>query len=217
MSDKSHTPFVLLVTILFGSATLTITAAIPDLQLAQEDLHLGVTIDCGDGKTFTKLGVKWTSFPVTYSISAPDVNSEAAIDRGFATYEALEHPAGQLFSKQAGSGQGIDVSFAPIDGALGILAQTRIWYNVVTKAIVEVNIVFDSAESWAVFPALACGSQGEGIDVEAVAAHELGHGVGLGHSSSSTALTMYPFYSLGATKQRTLATGDVKGVSAIYK
>ena len=153
---------------------------------------------------------------MSYSISAP-VAFVPAIESSFATYEAQEHPVGQFFVEQVGSGAGIDVSFAPIDGPLNILAQTQIFYNQVTKAIVEVNVVFDSAESWAVLPALSCTSQGSVIDVQAVATHELGHAIGLGHSSSSSALTMYPFYSLGATKQRTLATGDAKGVQAIYK
>ncbi len=184
------------------------------LTVEEEFLHAGVSTDCGDGKTFTKLGPRWTSFPVGYSVSAPNADFAAAIERAFTTYEDIDHPTGQFF---VSGGTQIEVSFAPIDGPLGILAQTQIWYNRITKAMVEVNIIFDSDESWAVFPTLACDSQGTGIDVEAVAAHELGHGVGLGHSSSSAALTMYPYYSLGATKQRTLATGDVKGVSFIYK
>lgn len=201
---------------LIGSAVLPAGTTVP-FAVFQEDLHLGVSTDCGDGQTFTKLGVKWTSFPVSVNIASPDAASGDAIRRALATYEALEHPSGTFFIEQASSGAGIDVSFAPIDGALGTLARTQIWYNRFTKAIVEVNIVFDSAEAWVVFAAVVCGSQGDGIDVEAVAAHELGHGVGLGHSSSSTALTMYPYYSLGATKQRTLATGDAKGVAAVYK
>jgi len=76
--------------------------------------------------------------------------------------------------------------------------------------------VFDSAESWTVYPTITCSSQGNGVDVEAVMSHELGHGIGLAHSSSSTALTMYPYYSMGATHQRTLATGDAKGVQSLY-
>ena len=192
-----------------------IVPAISPLVTEHEDLHQGVTKDCGDGKTFTKLGASWKTFPVTYHIAASGDNA-AAITRAFATFEAQEHPKGPFFSQQGSSGQNIDVSFAPIDGPSGVLARTSYSYYRQTKAFVEVNIVFDSAENWANYAGIFCGSQGSGIDVEAVATHELGHGVGCGHSSSSTALTMYPYYSSGATHQRTLATGDAKCVDALY-
>jgi len=180
-----------------------------------EELHGGVTKDCGDGKTGSKLGAKWLSFPVTTSISAPN-GYVAAIRAAFATWDAEEHPAGPFFSEQAASGQNIDVSFAPIDGPSNVLARTSYSYNRFTKGFIEVNIVFDSAEAWTVYPGISCSPQGNGIDVEAVAAHEIGHAVGLGHSSSSSALTMYPYYSSGATHQRTLATGDAKTFDSLY-
>jgi hypothetical protein len=205
-----------LVALLAALFVLAVLPAAPALAYGQEDLHGGVTKDCGDGKTYTKLGPKWKTFPVTYSIDASDGTHEAAMNRGFATFEALEHPAGTFFQERTGQGQNIDVSFAAIDGAGNVLARTSYWYNRFTRAFVEVNIVFDSAENWAVYSGITCSSQGNGIDVEAVMAHELGHGVGLGHSSSSTALTLYPYYSPGATHQRTLATGDVKGVQNLY-
>ncbi len=204
--------FVALLAALFVLAMLP---AAPALAYGQEDLHGGVTKDCGDGKTYTKLGPKWKAFPVTYSIGASG-DEYTAMENAFNTYDALDHPAGTFFTEGPGPGQNIDVTFAPIDGAGNVLARTSYSYNRFTRAFVEVNIVFDDAEDWAVYGAITCSSQGNGIDVEAVMAHELGHGVGLGHSSSSTALTMYPYYSPGATHQRTLATGEVKGVQNLY-
>jgi hypothetical protein len=53
-------------------------------------------------------------------------------------------------------------------------------------------------------------------DFESVATHESGHGIGLGHASSSNALTMYPSISAGSTAARTLAKGDVMGLRARY-
>ena len=199
-------------------AALAIPAAAPvgeALAFGQEDLHQGVTKDCGDGKTFTKLGPKWRTFPVTYYVGA-DGETYGAMDRAFDTFEAQEHPAGTFFAERFTTDQNIDVTFGAIDGPGNVLARTSYWYNRYTKTFVEVNILFDSAESWTVYPGITCSSQGSGIDVEAVMAHELGHGIGLGHSSSSTALTMYPYYSQGATHQRTLATGDAKGVQSLY-
>jgi hypothetical protein len=204
-----------LVALLAALFVLALVPAAPALAFGQEDLHGGVTKDCGDGKTYSKLGPKWKTFPVTYSIGASG-GTQDAMDRAFATFEALEHPAGRFFEARTGEGQNIDVTFGAIDGAGNVLARTSYWYNRFTRAFVEVNIVFDSAEEWTIYGGILCSSQGSGIDVEAVMAHELGHGVGLGHSSSSTALTMYPYYSPGATHQRTLATGDVKGILNIY-
>ena len=204
-----------LVTLLAALFVLAMLPAAPALAYGQEDLHGGVTKDCGDGKTYTKLGPKWKAFPVTYSIAASG-DEYTAMENAFVTYDVLEHPAGPFFAEGPGQGQNIDVTFGPIDGAGNVLARTSYWYNRLTKAFVEVNIVFDSAETWAVYEGITCSSQGTRIDVEAVMAHELGHGVGLGHSSSSTALTMYPYYSPGATHQRTLATGEVKVVQSLY-
>jgi len=195
--------------LVFGPPALVVATEV-------ENLHLGVTKDCGDGKTYTKLGPKWGSFPVSYSVTPASGANADAIRRGFVTWDAEEHPAGAFYTEQSGSGQNIDVSFGPIDGSGGTLAQTSYSYNRFTKKFIEVNIVFDSAESWANYAGLSCSSQGSGVDVEAVAVHEIGHGNGIGHSSSSTALSLYPFYGSGATHQRTLATGDAKGLDALY-
>ncbi|MEX1023976.1 MAG: matrixin family metalloprotease [Planctomycetota bacterium] len=55
---------------------------------------------------------------------------------------------------------------------------------------------------------------GNNIDIQAVATHEYGHSLGLGHSNVSGA-TMYPSIQT-ATGARTIATDDINGVRAIY-
>lgn len=54
------------------------------------------------------------------------------------------------------------------------------------------------------------------MDLQNIATHEIGHTVGMGHSSSGTCLTMYPSGSLGETQKRTLGDGDINGVKARY-
>ena len=68
---------------------------------------------------------------------------------------------------------------------------------------------------------LALGMNGESnkYDVQGVAAQEMGHGNGMGHSStasSASCLTMYPYGVLGDTSKRTLGDGDILGIKARY-
>ena len=52
-------------------------------------------------------------------------------------------------------------------------------------------------------------------DLQSVASHEMGHGYGLGHSStvsSAACLTLYPYATLGATHGRTLGDGDIHSI-----
>jgi hypothetical protein len=53
-------------------------------------------------------------------------------------------------------------------------------------------------------------------DVWNVAAHEKGHGVGLGHVTNTTWLTMYTSTGLGWTRHRSLGLGDARGLDALY-
>lgn len=54
------------------------------------------------------------------------------------------------------------------------------------------------------------------MDLQNIATHELGHTFGMGHSSASSCLTMYPSGSLGETRKRTLGDGDILGIQARY-
>jgi len=54
-----------------------------------------------------------------------------------------------------------------------------------------------------------------GIDLQGVACHEFGHGLGLGHTSTSGA-TMYASISGTGTGQRSIESDDIAGVQSIY-
>jgi hypothetical protein len=55
---------------------------------------------------------------------------------------------------------------------------------------------------------------GSTIDLQEVATHEYGHGLGLGHSQFNAA-TMYPSYS-GGTSGRSIHSDDIAGVQFVY-
>jgi hypothetical protein len=54
-----------------------------------------------------------------------------------------------------------------------------------------------------------------GIYIEDVGAHELGHALGLGHSTAADA-TMYPSYSYCSQSARSLAPDDIAGLEFLY-
>ncbi|KAJ6975450.1 hypothetical protein NC653_031332 [Populus alba x Populus x berolinensis] len=67
---------------------------------------------------------------------------------------------------------------------------------------------FDAEEKWSTNPAM------DQFDLESVAVHEIGHLLGLDHSSDSNAV-MYSGIPSG-TKKRDLAQDDIDGIHALY-
>jgi hypothetical protein len=60
-----------------------------------------------------------------------------------------------------------------------------------------------------------CGILPNAAYIEDIAAHELGHALGLNHSTSTDA-TMYPSYSYCSQSFRTLASDDIAGAKSLY-
>lgn len=90
----------------------------------------------------------------------------------------------------------------PFDGVLGTLAH----------AFSPPSGIFhlDAAENWVVNG----GSSLSGVDLESVAVHEIGHLLGLGHSSVEEAI-MYPSITTGTTRV-SLAQDDITGIQDLY-
>jgi Matrixin len=92
----------------------------------------------------------------------------------------------------------------------GAIASTYAWAQ--NGYLVDTDIIF-----WDGGFKFFTGSGGcsGGVYVEDIAAHELGHSMGLSHSSVSEA-TMYGSYSTCSMAKRTLASDDIAGAKKLY-
>jgi hypothetical protein len=101
----------------------------------------------------------------------------------------------------------IRIRFAANDGASGTLAVTTWWYS--GDKIERVEMAFDEDETWS---ATNRATTGQPIELFIVAVHEIGHALGLGHSSTNSAV-MYAYYqpSLDALTQ-----DDIDGIHSKY-
>ncbi|XP_061349586.1 metalloendoproteinase 2-MMP-like [Gastrolobium bilobum] len=94
----------------------------------------------------------------------------------------------------------------PFDGVLGTLAH----------AFSPTNGRFhlDKAEDWVVTGDVTKATLSNAVDLESVAVHEIGHLLGLGHSSVEEAI-MYPTIT-SRTRKVELADDDVEGIQKLY-
>ena len=155
----------------------------------------------------------WPNSEVTYQFLTGTAQVEGdrefvLVRQAFALWQAS---AGIQFS-EAVPGQKADILIGwyagahgdpdPFDGPGGVLAHAS-FPN--PYRAVQVRLHFDDQEFWV-------DSTSRDVDLLTVAAHEIGHALGLGHSRDPAAL-MYPQY-LGP--HRRLGQGDVAGVQALY-
>jgi len=96
---------------------------------------------------------------------------------------------------------------------VGVIAVTTVWYNPATKTIVEFDIEFDTDYTWG-----DATSDVTKMDLQNIATHELGHGVGLAdvYETACNAVTMYGYSDYGETQKRTLEIPDVTGLRTLY-
>jgi len=82
------------------------------------------------------------------------------------------------------------------------------------RYIEEFDIMFDTDFTWGDADDL----EEAVMDLQNIATHELGHGVGLGdlYNQKTTEETMYGYSTEGETKKRTLHDGDKAGIQFLY-
>ncbi len=129
---------------------------------------------------------------------------EAAIGDAFDVWEAVA----DIDFVQVASNQSPDITFdvVAIDGPSGVVGEATTFFQPLTgvdQALLG-NIIFDSAETWALEPIF------QTINFLTVAIHEIGHVLGLDHVND-VAQIMNPVI---VTDQ--LGDGDIEGIQFIY-
>jgi matrixin len=184
------------------------------------------------------VSLKWTNRPMRYFVTNRGVPGVTAADfqraaaRAFATWQAV--PTASItyeFSGLTGNSPGEDdgrstLGFLNAPELDRVLASTSFLVDGVTGELIEADIFFNSAFSWSV---AAGGEQGR-WDLESIAAHEIGHLSGLGHSAIGETevasrgrrvigaeAIMFPI-ALGVNdiSGRTLRPDDIAGISDLY-
>ena len=128
-----------------------------------------------------------------------------------------EDPKGNVDRDNIGDLNGEnEVMFADIDPD-GVIAVAIVWGIFggppFARELVEWDMVFNQVD----FDWSDDGAAGK-MDFENIATHELGHAVGLDdlYKLECSEQTMYGYASNGETKKRTLESGDIAGIRALY-
>jgi predicted Zn-dependent protease len=177
---------------------------------------------CGDGTNQFATesgGVRWRTFPVTYAIDTTNsgVDSNMAMNAVTQTFEEVDkYIPGDAFNLISDFNSAkIKFRWQFIDGPFGQTGFASYSFTTPGLVLTSATITLDRGENWFVSPVHRCNSTGSSLDLQNVAAHELGHAVGLGHVTDSL-LTMYPTSFAGETLRRSLGNGDRAGMSFLY-
>ncbi|KAI3911175.1 hypothetical protein MKW92_033384 [Papaver armeniacum] len=158
---------------------------------------------------------KWSSAHLTYRFSSNSNISDTvdnqtlkyAISQAFAKWEAVSN---FKFTEETNEDVGADMVIGFHKGDLGDGSTFDGQMGVVAHAFPpnDGRFYLDAGDKWSTHP------ESDTMDLESVAAHEIGHLLGLEHLFEPNAI-MYPVFQPGSTK-RQVQEHDVKALRAIY-
>uniref|UniRef100_A0A3P9NE41 Collagenase 3 n=1 Tax=Poecilia reticulata TaxID=8081 RepID=A0A3P9NE41_POERE len=162
-----------------------------------------------DNYSFYPYHPKWKNRTISYKIAkyTPDLSRED-VERSFRLALKMWSDAAPLNFVKVIHGKSENTceeliahgDFSPFDGPGGVLA-----HAFQPGEGMGGDVHFDEDETWT--------TGGQGFSLFAVAAHELGHSLGLTHSRDPSAV-MFPSYRHQSSKQYTLSTDDVLGIQS---
>ena len=166
----------------------------------------------------------WASSPVTFYVNPvnADVSQAAAVTALQAGMDVWNTQSGSSFRYQYG-GLANDTATAYDNRNVimfrnasngSTIASTYSWWSS-SNELLDSDIVFWDGGFTFFTGSTGCGVVSNAAYIEDIAAHELGHALGLNHSTFTDA-TMYPSYSYCSQAFRTLAADDIAAAKALY-
>ncbi len=178
-----------------------------------------VALLSGNPTAFALIGPSWAQSQTPFVVNAANLDlagdaADAAVRAGAAVWQQQSGAfrfayAGPSTLAVTGNDAINLVLFR--NASSGSAIATAYWWSSGSR-IIDADIVF-----WDAAFRFFAGSSGcaGGFYIEDIAAHEFGHALGLGHSTSSAA-TMYPSAASCDTGLRALDGDDIAGVRALY-
>lgn len=182
----------------------------------------------GGGSCSKLLGVKWGSLPVSYVINPTNGPNDitfitTAISAATKTWDDATktslfdgYSIGNVEWGVADKKNAYVFDLYPNNG---VIAVTRYWYTRSSKQLVEYDVEFNTYYGWFDCTKVEqlCDSNNKGMDLQTIALHETGHGVGLAdvYNRACSDVVMYGYGDYGEVK-RVLAPSDIAGLQKMY-
>ncbi len=171
------------------------------------------------------LGVKWATLPVSYVINPANPQGltedfvTSAISTSAETWDSATsiELINDVYTVDYSAKYGVQnfknaIAFGDYPDN-NVIAVTSVWFTRVGKRLVEFDQLYNTRFSWG-----DAAINQTVMDLQNIATHELGHGVGLDdiYSTTCSAVTMYGYSDYGETSKRSLEQPDITGLQKMY-